>query len=286
MTSAAGSGNDPSKDGYREVRLPEFGSLPDATAEQVTEISIDWYVAETDFVRHMMRPLSRNVDDQQEAGSITTLSFFQAVRNGNGIARVVRDHIEGRAPIREPKAVFIRTIEYHRRAAVLWLIERRADDQRTARPREDGHTGEVDLEAWARQRLQVLGGAQQDDGRVGRCLQIRSGLVELAEAADVSADARPSAEAWLEELESCCVEALRKHDVLGALTARQRTVFLLRIDPLNTDDDTALEYRHIEQLSDILGMPMNLPNLRQTLRAAVLRLRKLHPDLRDELGHG
>jgi hypothetical protein len=91
---------------------------------------------------------------------------------------------------------------------------------------------------------------------------------------------------WLAELEDLCFEPLLRHGVLASLTDRQRLVFLLRIDPLNPDDASALEYQQIEPLAGILGTPMKSDNLRQTLVAALSRLRKLHPDLKEELGYG
>jgi hypothetical protein len=267
-------------DGYRHFALPAFGSMPGVSDDQVTDICKAWFVAEMVLVRRMMRRIADNDPDrQQDAASIVAVAYLQAVRNGNGIARLVRDHLAGRVPIREPKAVFITTVEHHRRAALRWVITERGRE-------EHEETSEDELEQWVVRRLKVLRAPDADDSFQDRCLRVRVDLVKLAESQDVPPAASALVDGWLTELERLCVEPLRRHGVLASLTDRQRLVFLLRVDPLNIDDATALEYQQIEPLAGILGTPMKAENLRQTLRAALARVRRLHPDLKEELGHG
>ena len=271
----AGPGGDPPDDGYRDFPLPAFGSRPGVTHEQVTDICKRWLVAEVEVVRRMMRRIvGRDPDAQEEAASITAVYYLQAVHNGNGIARFVRHHLEGREAIDEPKAVFLATITLHRRDTLRWLIT-------------NGESGEPlppdDLEERAARRVQALGGAGRDPDR---CLLIRGELLDLGERPEVPAGSGTLVDTRLNELESMCVEALRRHGAIAGLTDRQRLPFLLRIDPLNVDDRTELEFEQIVPLSGILGKLLTAANLRRALREAIVRLRLHHAELKEELRHG
>lgn len=269
-------------DGYRHVALPEFGSVGSATAEEVNELCDGWYVAEVDFIKRLMRRVARGWDPEAEqyAAAITALAYFQAVRNGNGMARYVRDHLEGRTPIREPKGLFIRTIELHRSAAVRESeYESRRHRIETRTPFEEQETALLPRRLLAADEIEQA----YDDGRVDQCLRIRADLIEIATAKD----ATPLAvEDRLAALELLCSEEVERHDMLGGLTARQRLVFLLRVDPLPAVDALAVDFEHIAALSRILGRPATATALRQSLREALLRLRVQHSMLKDELNDG
>lgn len=277
----AGLPDDPPDDGYRHFALPAFGSMPGASDKQVTDICTAWWLAETAFIRRMLRGITGGAGDApREAASIAAVMFLERVKNGNGLAGFVRDHIEGRKPIREPKAVFVSTIELHRREVLRQFIrERKRREKEEPLPPED-HSGPVVT------NLRLLGG---DDERDDRCLRIRVELVNLAEKAEKEGDVAPEApmqvDAWLKELESLCIEPLHRHRVFDKLTDRERLVFLLRVEPFNEDAATAIEYAHIRPLTGILGKLASLEALRDAKRAAILRLRKF-PGLKDELGYG
>jgi len=269
-------------DGYRHVALPEFGSVSAATAEQVNELCDAWYVAEVDFIRRLTRRVASgwDPDAEQYAAAVTALAYFQAVRNGNGMARYVRDHLEGRAPIREPKGLFIRTIELHRGAAV------RESEHEARRQRHEVRTTFEEEEAVKLPGNLLATEASErdyDDGRLDQCLRIRADLIEIATAKD----ATPLVvEDRLAALELLCSDEVERRGMLGGLTARQRLVFLLRVDPLPAMDALAVDFEHIASLCRILGRPATAAALRQSLREALLRLRVQHSTLKDELNDG
>jgi len=270
-------------DGYRHFTLPDFGSVGSASAEQVNGICDDWYVAEVDFIKHLMRRVARGWDPEAEqfAAAITALAFFQAVRNGNGLARYVRDHIEGRTPIREPKGLFIRTIELHRSAAIRESRQESETHRREVRTSFDDHDESVADSAGTREV--DSGDHGYDETRVDRCLRLRADLIEIASAKD----ATPVAiEDRLAALELLCSEEVDRRGMLSGLSARQRLVFLLRVDPLPAVDAMAVDYEHIASLCRILGRPTTASALRQSLREALLRLRVDHATLKDDLTHG
>lgn len=262
-------------DGYRHVVLPAFGSVGHASAEQVNALCDDWYVAEVAFTERLVRRVSsrRDPDGEQYAAAVTALAFFQAVRNGNGLARHVRDHLEGKTPIREPKGLFIHTIGLHRSAVI-----REARQESRVQARVVPTTFE---------ELEPVAAAERstspDDAHVDRCLGIRADLVELAAAEDT-----PPAmvDNHLAALERLCSDEVRQRGMLAGLTARQRLVFLLRVDPLSALDGLGLDYEQIASLSRILGRPAKPDTLRQNLRTALLRLRIDHSAMKDDLGHG
>lgn len=279
----AGHGGKQRDDGYRDFPLPAFGSLPDASDEQVTDICTRWFVAEVLLVRNMMGGICRRYPDLcDDAGAITAFSYFRAVRSGNGIARFVRHHIQGQAPIQTPKAVFISTIEHHRRDAIAWII---AEGERG---REQEPVPEDALGDAADPRRMVVAGTDHADNHRDQCMRIRDELVELAttDEAVLPPDAATQVAALLDRLESLSHESLRRHGRMAGLTKRQRLVFLLRTDPLNADHGTMLEYEQIVALSGILGNPTRAVNLRKLHSVALERLRIDHPDLKDELSDG
>lgn len=269
-------------DGYRPFSLPAFGSMPDAQSAAINEICDLWYVAEIEFIRRLMRRVATtwDPDSARHAAAITAVAYFQAVRNGNGIARYVRLHVEGRQPIREPKALFIRTIELHRAAASrgerLASRIRRTESSTAFDEHNDPSTVPARLDT-AHQR------EPSATGRGESALDVRRELVSMLASGPVSAE---QVRRKLEDLERHCSEPVVRHRVLDALTDRQRLVFVLRVDPLTPLDSTALDYEQIADLSAILGWPTTLSALRQSLRTALARLRTDHTALRDELRHG
>jgi hypothetical protein len=279
MDERLGSTDD---DGYRHVELPEFGAEPSAVAERVNEICDDWYVAEIDFVNRLMRRFTTGWDSDgaRYAAAITALAYFQAVRNGNGLARYVRDHLEGRAAIREPKGLFIRTIELHRQAAL-----REAQRDAEVRTWEAPTTFEDhdSLAQWHQNDSHEGARINLDDDYVDRCLRIRADLVRIASASDATPEV---VEHRLTELELLCSEEVERRGMLSGLTARQRFVFLLRVDPLSAADALAVDYDQIAVLSRILGRPATAAALRQSLREALLRLRVDYASMKDDLAHG
>lgn len=269
-------------DGYRHFALPAFGTVGHASAEQVNALCDDWYVAEVDFIRRLMRRVSSgwDPDAEQYAAAVTALAYFQAVRNGNGMARYVRDHLEGRTPIREPKGLFIRTIELHRSAAI-----REAQQESRVRRREIQTTFEdhEPVATAAAKPSTDLGPASYDDVHLDRCLRIRADLIEIAAAKDATP---VMVEDRLAALEVLCSEEVERREMLSSLTARQRLVFLLRVDPLPAVDALAVDYELIASLCRILGRPATSTALRQSLREALLRLRIEHSAMKDDLTHG
>lgn len=269
-------------DGYRHVALPEFGSVTTATTEEVNELCDAWYVAEVDFIKRLMRRVASgwDPDAEQHAAAVTALAYFQAVRNGNGMARYVRDHLEGRTPIREPKGLFIRTIELHRSAAV------RESEHESRRQRRETRTTfqEHEVVKLPAHRLATRDLQRDyDDGRLNQCLRIRADLIEIATAKDATP---PAVEDRLAALELLCSDEVERRDMLGGLTTRQRLVFLLRVDPLPAVDALAVDFEHIASLCRILGRPATAAALRQSLREALLRLRVQHSILQEELNDG
>ncbi len=269
-------------DGYRHFALPAFGTVGHASAEQVNALCDDWYVAEVDFIKRLMRRVSSgwDRDAEQYAAAVTALAYFQAVRNGNGMARYIRDHLEGRTPIREPKGLFIRTIELHRSAAI-----REAQQETRVRRREVQTTFEdhEPVTAGDASASPDLGPASYDDVRIDSCLRIRADLIEIASAKDATP---VMVEDRLAALELLCSEEVEQREMLSSLTARQRLVFLLRVDPLPAVDALAVDYELIASLCRILGRPATATALRQSLREALLRLRVEHAAMKDDLTHG
>jgi hypothetical protein len=279
MGESLGSTDD---DGYRRFALPEFGSEPSTSTERVNDLCDDWYVAEIGFVNRLMRRFTRGWegDGARYAAAITALAYFQAVRNGNGLARYVRDHLEGREAIREPKGLFIRTIELHRSAAM-----REAQRETEVRSRETPTTFEDHESVSVMHRDDSLDGARinLDLDSIDRCLRIRTDLVEIATAGDATPGL---VEDRLTALELLCSEEVERRGMLSGLTARQRLVFLLRVDPLSPADALAVDYDQIAVLSRILGRPATAVALRQSLREALLRLRVDYASMKDDLAHG
>lgn len=264
-------------DGYRPYALPAFGTFDRATMDDVNDVCDQWYVVEIEFVKRLVRRAADrwDPDSGQFAETATALSFFQAVRNGNGMARYVRDHLEGRVPIREPKGLFIRTIELHRSAAL-----REARRERDLRYREV-HNGfdDQDLLDAVAVRLGPRSSGY-DDARVERCLQLRNDLIEIASGEGAS----PAVvEDRLMELERLCADLVEHRGMVVGLTARQRLVFLLRVDPLPAVDSMAVDYEHIASLSRLLGSPTTAAALRQSLRELLVRLRVDHASAGDDL---
>jgi hypothetical protein len=279
MDERVGSVDD---DGYRHFALPAFGTVGHASAEQVNALCDDWYVAEVDFIKRLMRRVSSgwDPDAEQYAAAVTALAYFQAVRNGNGMARYIRDHLGGRTPIREPKGLFIRTIELHRSAAI-----REAQQESRVRRQEVQTTFEdhEPLAATESSASPNLGPASYDDIHIDRCLRIRADLIEIAAAKDATP---VMVEDRLAALELLCSEEVERREMLARLTARQRLVFLLRVDPLPAVDALAVDYELIASLCRILGRPATATALRQSLREALLRLRIEHSAMKDDLTHG
>ena len=89
----------------------------------------------------------------------------------------------------------------------------------------------------------------------------------------------------LAALELLCSEEVERREMLSSLTARQRLVFLLRVDPLPAVNTLVVGYELITSLCRILGRPATATALRQSLRAALLRLRIEHSTLKDDLTH-
>jgi len=269
-------------DGYRHFALPAFGSVSHVTADEVNMLCDDWYVAEVDFIRRLMRRVSSSGDPDIEryAAAVTALAYFQAIRNGNGMARYVRDHLEGRTPVREPKGLFIRTIELHRSAAV-----REAQQESRVRRREVQTTFEdpeqLTNAVWSTAPTVVS--ASYDDTNLDRCLRIRAELVEIAAANHATPI---MVEDRLTALELLCSEVVERREMLSSLTARQRLVFLLRVDPLSAVDALAVDYELIASLCRVLGRPATAAALRQSLREGLFRLRIEHAAMKDELTHG
>ena len=270
------------EDGYRHFAPPAFGTVGQAPAEQVNALCDDWYVAEVEFIRRLMRRVSSRWDPDavQDAAAATALAYFQAVRNGNGMARYIRDHLEGRTPIQEPKGLFIRTIALHRLAAI-----REAQQESQVRRREVQTTFESHEPVAAAEASPSpdLDPARYDNVRIDRCLRIREDLVEIATAKDTTP---VMVEDRLAALELLCSEEVERREMLSSLTARQRLVFLLRVDPLSAVDALAVDYELIASLCRILGRPATATALRQSLRATLLRLRIEHSTLKDDLTHG
>jgi hypothetical protein len=252
--------------------------LPDVADQWVEDFCKRWLAAEVAHVEHMMRRMvGRDRDRQLEAASVTALSFLQSVVNGTGIARMVRDHVEGRAHIESAKAVFNMAIQYHRQAAIRWLM---GDTGGSKAPEA---VPDSEMERIAARHLRSQG---RTDDFADECLQARTVLVELADAPEPDPASAPIVDGRMDELESCCFEPVRRHGVFVSLSDRQRMIFLLRIEPLNTFDATALEYLQVVPLSGILGRPTNAQNLRDSLRAALMRLRLHHTQLKGELLDG
>jgi hypothetical protein len=270
-------------DGYRHFALPGFGTVRLASTEQVNAVCDDWYVAELEFIKRLMRRVASgwDPDAEQYAAAVTALAYFHAVRNGNGMARFVRDHLEGRTPIREPKGLFIRTIELHRSAA-----SREAQQESRVRRREVQTTFEDHEHVAGADRNALssdLGPVSYDGVHIDRCLRIRADLIEIAAAKDATP---VMVEDRLAALELLCSEEVERRQVLSSLTARQRLVFLLRVDPLPAVDALAVDYELIASLCRILGRPATATALRQSLREALLRLRIDHSAMKDDLTHG
>jgi hypothetical protein len=197
------------------------------------------------------------------------------------MARYVRDHLEGRTPIREPKGLFIRTIELHRSAAI-----REAQQESRVRRREVQTTFEDHEHVAGADRntsSSDLGPVSYDDVHIDRCLRIRADLIEIAAAKDATP---VMVEDRLAALELLCSEEVERRQMLSSLTARQRLVFLLRVDPLPAVDALAVDYELIASLCRILGRPATATALRQSLREALLRLRIDHSAMKDDLTHG
>jgi hypothetical protein len=264
-------------DGYRHFHLPSTGSDADPTDETVSTICDEWFVAEADFVRTLMRKVagSRGRDAIDYAAATTALVYFQAVRNGNGMARYIRAHLDGSNPIREPKGLFIRTIELHRGAAL------REDRSRQFTAAREATTDPSVLPTSSRDHR--TSSTASADVNVDAVLRARSDLTAMARDAPPTPD---PIESRLDELESLCSEEVRKSGMLASLTSRQRLVFLLRANPLADVDGLALDYEEIASLAATLGNPTTAEALRQSLRAARERLRTTHADVRQALSDG
>jgi hypothetical protein len=258
-------------DGYLHFPLPPAGSDTEATTDSVLALCDDWFVAEAEFVRRLMRKIAGpNREAVDHAAATTAFAYFQAVRNGNGMAQFIRNHLDGSEPIREAKGLFIRTVELHRRAA---LRERRysrslATHESPTAPEE---LPESTPQLQTSHHLPVA------------LLQAHDALLDLARMSWPDAHAVQS---QLDVLMSLCSPEVRHSGMLETLTDRQRFVFLLRADPLADVEGMALEYDQIAVLASAIGMPANAEALRQSLRAARQRLRITHRSVFDELRHG
>lgn len=280
MNKGHGSVDD---DGYRYFALPEFGSVGVASTEHVNAVCDDWYVAEVEFIKRLVRRVApgRDPDAEQYAAAVTALAYFQAVRNGNGMARFVRDHLEGRTSIREPKGLFIRTIELHRLAVVREAQQESRIGRREVRTTFEDH--ELVSAANRNTSWSDLDSAGSSDVHIDRCLRIRTDLIEIAAARHATP---MMVEDRLAALELLCSEEVKQREMLSSLTAKQRLVFLLRVDPLSAVDALAVDYELIASLCRILGRSATATALRQSLREALSRLRIDHAAMKDDLTYG